>query len=35
MEIFGINLNEFKMVKGSLEVKIRISKNNDKENLGK
>ena len=35
MEIFWISLNEFKMVKGSLEVKIRISKNHDKENLGK
>ena len=26
MEIFGINLNEFKMVKGSLEVKMTIRK---------
>ena len=35
MEIFGMNLNELKMVKGSLEVKIRINKNHDKEDLGK
>ena len=35
MEIFGVNSNEFKKVKGSLEVKIRISKNHNKENLGK
>ena len=26
MAIFGINLNEFKMVKGSLEVKMTIRK---------
>ena len=35
MEIFGMNLNELKMGKGSLEVKIRINKNHDKEDLGK
>ena len=33
MEIFGMNLNELKMGKGSLEVKIRINKNHDKEDL--